>query len=306
LVPTPCEFGTLARSPLALREDRVRRSGNETQGGGDNVTLDLNGYSLVGVTSNSLDGIRPSGDHESIIIRNGHIRGWGGKGIASSILEDFEPVFLRRCLCQDIIAQDNKGGGIDVVVGSVIRCLSRNNGEFGITLGIGLCVDSVSEWNQGAGILCGERTTVVHCISYNNTGVGISCGNRNTIIGCTISMNSGGGLDASATLIRDCTINYNTGYGVRITFQCMIEGCNIGNTTGPGVAGAQLGQDGKSRIVGNHFYDNTVGISLTNNPGNCIYQNTLRNDVNLDVGAGNSAPVSNDPAIAGPWHNIAL
>jgi len=274
----------------------------------NNVTLDLCGYSLIGTTSNSLDGIRPSGNSSTITIRNGLITGWGGKAISSYVFS-FPESYLYRCVYQDLVASDNGGGIYAGDSSSIFRCVSRSNKGDGIGLSnnSGVCKDCVSDSNQGNGIACYEGATVTHCSVQGNTGIGIFCGNsQQTIIGCTVRNNSGGGIYAYQTLIRDCTIDGNTGYGVRIVFGCMVEGCNIGGTSGSGIDGGNIGGSGKSRIYGNNLHDNTVGISLTNNPGNCIYGNTLRNTTNLDLGSGNSAPTSSDPATAGPWHNIIL
>ncbi len=274
----------------------------------DNVTLDLCGYSLIGTTTNSLDGIRPSGNRSTITIRNGHITGWGGKAINSYVYGFPFGDSLGRCVYQDIVANDNGGGIWAGYSSSIFRCVSRSNKGTGIQLSnnSGVCKDCVSDSNEGDGIACYEGATVTHCSVQGNTGIGIYCGNsQQTIIGCTVRYNSGGGIYASKTLIRDCMIDGNTGYGVQIVFGCMIEGCNIG-ASGSGIAGANIGGTGKSRICGNNIHNNTVGISLTNNPGNCIYGNTLRNTTTLDLGSGNSAPTSSDPATAGPWHNIIL
>ena len=50
----------------------------------DDVTLDLNGFTLRGVAG-SLDGIyvvNSTPDYGNIIIRNGNVRKWGGNGMA--------------------------------------------------------------------------------------------------------------------------------------------------------------------------------------------------------------------------------
>ena len=274
----------------------------------DNVTIDLCGYALIGTTTNSLDGICPSGNRSTIAIRNGHIIGWGGNAINSYLL-GFPEGSLGRCVYQDLVANDNGSGIYAGYSSSIFRCVSRSNKGTGIGLSnnSGVCKDCVSDSNQGDGISCAEGATVIHCSTQGNTGIGIYCANgQHTLIGCTVRNNSGGGIYAHRTLIRDCTIDGNTGYGVKIVFGCMVEGCNIGHTSGSGIDGGNIGGSGKSRIYGNNLHDNTVGISLTNNPGNCIYGNMLRNTTNLDLGSGNSAPVSSDAATAGPWHNIAL
>ena len=46
----------------------------------DDVTLDLNGFALIGVPD-SLDGIRISGIHSNITLKNGTVSGWDGNGI---------------------------------------------------------------------------------------------------------------------------------------------------------------------------------------------------------------------------------
>jgi hypothetical protein len=207
----------------------------------DNVTIDLCGYALVGTTTNSLDGIRPSGNRSTITIRNGHITGWGGKAINSYVYGFPFGDSLVRCVYQDIVANDNGGGIFAGYSSSIYRCVSRGNKGAGIGLSnnSGVCRDCVSDSNEGDGIACYEGAAVIHCSVQGNTGIGINCGNsQHTIIGCTVRYNSGGGIYASQTLIRDCTIDGNTGYGVQIVFGCMIEGCNIGGTSGSGIAGA--------------------------------------------------------------------
>jgi hypothetical protein len=271
----------------------------------DNVTIDLCGYALIGSTTNSQDGIRPSGTHQTITIRNGVITGWGGYAVNAFVSGFPMGSSLNRCVYEDIVAHDNGGGIFAGSSSSIFRCVSRNNNGVGIRLSnsSGVCQDCLSDSNQGDGIYCFEGATVIHCSVQGNTGIGINCGNsQHTIIGCNVRNNGGGGIYAYITLVRDCNIDGNTGYGVSIAYGSMIEGCNIGNTSGSGILG---GWGGKSLIHGNNIHDNTVGITL-NNAGNSIYGNTLRNTTNLNVGTGNLAPSSSDPTNAGPWYNIVL
>jgi len=46
----------------------------------DGVTLDLGGFTLLGVAG-SLDGINMPAFRENVVIRNGHLRNWGESGI---------------------------------------------------------------------------------------------------------------------------------------------------------------------------------------------------------------------------------
>jgi len=243
------------------------------------------------------------------MIRNGHITGWGGNAIASYVPGFLVSSYLSRCILQDLVANNNGGGISGGASSSIFRCVSGNNKGVGISLGntSGVCKDCLSDSNTGDGIDCAEGGTITHCSAQGNTGIGINCFNGlDTIIGCTVRANSGGGISATATLIRDCLIDQNTGYGVQTSYGNTIEGCDIGFTFGPGIVGVNLAGIGKSLISGNNIHDNTIGLSLTNNPGNLIYANTLRNTTNLNVGSGNSAPVSSDPTTAGPWYNLAF
>ena len=174
----------------------------------------------------------------------------------------------------------------------------------------GVIEQCVAISNGGDGFVCFDGTTMLNCSSLDNGDVGIYCGNSgHTIIGCTVTNNSGGGIYASsASVVKDCVLRANTSYGIKITFNCLIAGNDIVGNQGTGISGVNIGGQGRSRIEGNNICANsTTGIDLTNNPGNFIYKNTLRsNTPDLNVGAGNSAPTSSDPATAGPWHNIIL
>ena len=91
------------------------------------VTLDLNGFDLVGVPG-SLDGVAVTPlNAVNINVRNGSVRSWGGYGI--NLLD----AATSATNVADIVASQNAGGGISMGFGGTItRCTCYNNTGSGI------------------------------------------------------------------------------------------------------------------------------------------------------------------------------
>jgi hypothetical protein len=155
----------------------------------DNVTIDLQGYALIG-TNGSLDGIAVPSMQHNLIVLNGTIKSWGGSGLAASLCES--------TLIEQISAHNNGDSGIKLGNdGVAFRCTAGHNGSNGINAGKG-CVIS-------------------HCVAHNNTQRGISTSNGNTVVGCTVHTNSSDGILANdGTTIADTMAYLNGAYGIRI------------------------------------------------------------------------------------------
>ncbi len=277
----------------------------------DDVSIDLMGFTLKGV-SGSVDGIRPLDYHTNLVVVNGIVSNWGGNGVTTYAFGMPFGHSISYARLEGLLVSDNGGYGIRAAVGSVVRsCVARDNGSTGIIMTNcgGVIEQCAAISNDGDGFVCFDGTTMLNCSSLDNDGIGISCGNSgHTIIGCTVAGNDSGGIKASsATVIKDCTLRYNLTFGINISFDCFIVGNEIVGNQVAGISGVNIGGQGRSRIEGNNICSNTTGIDLANNPGNFIYKNTLRsNTTDLNLGTGNSAPTSGDPATAGPWYNIIL
>ena len=88
-----------------------------------NVTLDLNGFALVGVPG-SLAGVTTLSGGRNLAIRNGTIRDWGGKGV--------ESLFIVFGLFEDLRLDGNGSNGLETHGGSVIRnCTASSNAGSG-------------------------------------------------------------------------------------------------------------------------------------------------------------------------------
>jgi parallel beta-helix repeat protein len=163
----------------------------------DNVTLDLNGFALVGVPG-SRHGIFvfTNAIYLNLAVRNGTVRGWDGNGVEAF---DGENVILER-----LIVSDTGGIGIDAF-GSVIRdCQVDSSGDTGIAA-------NVSE--------------ISHCVVENCGFDGIDAFDSR-VRDCVVAFNQYG-IYAAPGKVSDCLIETNANSGIYVDS----SGCQItGNT----------------------------------------------------------------------------
>jgi hypothetical protein len=192
----------------------------------DDVTLDLMGFSLIGIGRTS-DGIVFSGIRSNVEIRNGTIRGFSGRGIYASDTgcKGLRIISLRimgtaatgiditgtNHLVIDCSVKSAGGHGIYAGLGSLVKGnVVINNTDYGIKAGYGSNVvgnvaagnsrgiaalpassvtDNAVSGNSVEGISAADYCTITRNTAYNNTGTGIATGNY-----CTITNNTTDGL----------------------------------------------------------------------------------------------------------------
>jgi hypothetical protein len=205
-------------------------SGIQGVSGASHVTLDLNGFSLIGSASAPTGiAIGAGSDWE---IRNGTVRGFEF-GIADSATGGGHRVI-------DVRATDNGAFGIAVIgPGSLIRdCHASANGV-GLSTGPdGTVTGSTSENQVGDagshGISVGQGSRVVGNVSSGNAGDGIRTGDDSVVLDNTVRGNTGFGLrlgGAGSGYARN-SINDNSGGTVAAGVQVGPNVCN-GTTTCP-------------------------------------------------------------------------
>lgn len=234
------------------------------------VTIDLNGFELVGVTG-STNGIQGLFEGiERITILNGTVRNWGGSGV---YIGGGSYGSSSGCRIDGIVAQHNGGTGITAGFwGSncvITNCAANSNDGTGIAAYSGAVIQScVASTNGTYGIVAGPGTIVRDCAATSNDSHGIY-GDRATIIDCGASSNDGDGIYViDASLVR----------GNR----CHSNGAGSGND---GANIHVLGRD--NRIEGNNCLTSDRGIDV-DEPGNFIAGNTCSgNTSNWSVVAGN-------------------
>lgn len=140
----------------------------------DNVTLDLNGYTVRGpvnctrngttraVSCSQLDPFTPGIDAEGkdVVIRNGTVRGFPGIG-----------VYLLSGSAENLRVSHNAGYGLSCARGSAANVESELNGNTGIILFNGSVTHSIARENGGKGI---ESVYIQESLAVGNYSYGIS------------------------------------------------------------------------------------------------------------------------------------
>lgn len=242
------------------------------------VSIDLNGFDLVGVTG-SLSGILTSGTINSICIQNGKVRSWQGSGISASSSSGI--------LLRDLISIGNGATGILCGSSSVVSgCVARGN-TIGITCGDkSVLTYCTAASNSNAGIQMGNAAVVSGCSADENGGQGIVLGFLGHVSGCTVSRNALTGINAtSSCTIIDNTVSENSSHGIDVAFNSIVRGnTSILSATGAGIRVRSSG----SRIERNHLVSNSTGL-LVSGSRNIIIGNSVSQSisVNYNIASGN-------------------
>lgn len=201
-----------------------------------NVTLDLNGFSMIGggVADDAINTpVFPA--TQNIIIRNGNILNWVKEGV--------DAYYTSNCRIENV------------------QVASSLNG-YGIITGPGSSIAGCNVRGSGAGIVTTDGCTVTQCTAYGNTGAGFLIGNGNTVIGCVAQgTTTGPGFQAGAgCTIKDCAAYVNLGttaHGFTVASGCTVTSCTArGND-----------QDG-FHILADSFNTSLIGCTSTLNKQN--------------------------------------
>jgi hypothetical protein len=218
----------------------------------DNVTIDLNGFAILGPTVCSgfpVTSCTPTGSGVGIsapiadntTVLNGTVQGMGSDGI-----EVFNAYAGR---VERVTAKSNGGTGIDAPM--VMNSFAIQNGFTGINKGggdgVSTCTNCIAQGNASVGIegdvvanstgsfngLDGiSGTTVINSIALLNSRIGIN--NGEAVINCAADQNGSHGIDGTAVMNSEAGANSSGD----ITFASA-----TGNT-----AGSMTGSPGSSAI----------------------------------------------------------
>jgi parallel beta-helix repeat protein len=194
---------------------------------GSNVTIDLNGFRLLGQIG-SLDGIHANGDLSGVTVRNGGIVATRGDGIDAS---DCTAMRIERVTVTGVTGQGIAVGGSN----EVAHCIVRNSGSHGINTGDECRVaDCTASDNGGIGIDVDNGCSVRDCIASGNATSGFSANAGCTFAGCAASDNLGIGFTANElAVLTDCSASNNAGIGFEAVARTRLTRCVArGNTNG--------------------------------------------------------------------------
>jgi hypothetical protein len=183
----------------------------------DDVTLDLNGFTITGPTSCGGDpmvcgpvgsglGIQAAASLENIRVRNGSVHGMGGGGIALG----------HAARVWDVHVTGNGGTGLFLDRrGHVARVVADLNATEGISVSIGCTVtDSSAISNGGDGITASDSALVIGNSAHSNHGDGIRLYSSVLVEGNTSYQNDGAGIrffpDPAFGAYKDNVVDSNT------------------------------------------------------------------------------------------------
>ena len=280
------------------------------------VTLDLNGFSLIGV-GGSIDGIRATfGGTKHVEIRNGVIRGWGSAGINAAVVTEVHLEDLRvdtnvnqgvvvgpRSVVVHTMASGNSSGISADTGSSIIGCTASANGLYGIqTVAQGTVSSSTCINNATSGFVLGAGSAATDCTAQGNaTGFNLGSGSR--VSHSVAKQNAIGIQGGDGASIEECTVQANTDDGIRVVHRGLIRGNFAWGNTNDGIQA--IGNE--CRIEDNESTQNGAGIRV-DGVNSLIVKNSVSGNSfeYLVVGGNKMGAISTDPTTAGPWANFDL
>jgi hypothetical protein len=183
----------------------------------DNVTIDLNGFSIVGPTvctyithvcgpTGTGDGIYNWGLTENLKVTNGTIQGMGRVGINGS-----------SGIIESVRAISNGSTGIFMKQGTIINSMARVNGGNGMVLQEGTVSVSTASFNGSSGILL-LYGTVSGSTGSNNKFRGIAVTQSGTVTGSTASSNEDNGIEVGRGTVSSSAAGGNFCNGIWVSF----------------------------------------------------------------------------------------
>ena len=175
----------------------------------DNVTVDLNGFALMGVTG-SLSGIYVPAAHRNLRVHNGSAQNWGGNGIDCYQASNSQFDHLR--------VSQNAVTGLVCGNGNVLNTCSAETNAYGIDAGDQITLTGCTAVNNGHnGLIAGFDSTMTACTATGNGGYGLFAYGSTTITACTANKNgyagittTGGTINAgNHALLSDCLAQTN-------------------------------------------------------------------------------------------------
>jgi hypothetical protein len=267
----PLAGGTIAH--VISQPGSYYRTGNLSQSGSSsaisvtaqNVTLDLNGFAVIGNgTGSMIPGINVTANH--FVIRNGSLRGWSGTALFANgesmrveniISHDNTGSGMyagKNALVQGCQLRNNTASGMSAGDNSVVRhCNAVGNGYKSILLGANCLVESCVTSGGFSGIETGDGGTVRFSSAAGATAIGIATENNGTISDCSVEGSTGTGFalrtmngskvercrvtgstvaygigTGNSSSVTDCLVKSCSGFfGIKTGTDCMVTGCQV-------------------------------------------------------------------------------
>ena len=308
-----------------LTQNLATSSGNAITITVDNVSIDLNGFTLTGLSGSS-NGIIVSGSHRHIRVYNGSVRGFGSSGV------DLSTAVLAELY--SLVVSGNGGVGISAGDNVTVRdCVSRenNNDNFRAfshaafshcsavlsTTGHGFNVASDCQFSNcvsdsnARGYTTTDGGSLSHCVARRNKDYGIYTEKAGIVSNCTSSGQSGVGIRVGDdSKVTECVATLNVGDGIQFTNYCLIAGNNasengvIGSNASIGIASFGSSNRIDSNIA---MHNSNIGINGGASKTDIVTRNSARANAVANYNNNSSniyfGPIG-DASSSSPWVNF--
>jgi len=235
----------------------------------DGVSLDLNGFSIIGVAG-AANGVRVSAIVNALTITNGSVRAWPDSAISATS--------AAGAILKNLRVSNNGSDGLRAGRSAVCTdCAALDNGSNGFNFGFNATIRGCSSNNNGAhGFQTGNGASLLNCSARDNTQRGVSAGIATIITTCSAYSNDTDGFSlGSGSLIANCVAAVNGANGILVTTDCRVKDNNAwsnGAITDDGAGVRTTGAD--NRIEANAVTDNDIGVA-TGQATNLVIRNSM-------------------------------
>ncbi len=183
----------------------------------DDVTIDLNGFTLKG-TASTHHGIYQDAAYNGLTVRNGKVQRWSNSG--GDLYGEYGGIFALGSgnLIEAVQATGNNNVGIRCGEDArIVNCTARASNQRGfVALPNSVLVGCVAQ-QSGIGFIVQDGGVVRDCAARNNNDGGFSLGASCSMQACTATGNGADGIEAAGGLLVDCVANNNTNRGFYLT-----------------------------------------------------------------------------------------
>ncbi|MEK6644893.1 MAG: right-handed parallel beta-helix repeat-containing protein [Planctomycetota bacterium] len=200
----------------------------------DNVTIDLAGFSITGVSGNPFSAIFATSPgfgvfRKNIAITNGTVNEWDFAGIELSNASNIRISHIQAYRC---------GTGLYLAFNNTIsQCVFENCFSSGVQAGnVTTMSDCTALFNGGGGFSVGSTSVVSRCTAENNFNTGFQVGEGSVLADCTARSNfqpkgsATGFVTGDRCVATGCVSAGNSGSGFSMVNSCLVSHCtSIGN-----------------------------------------------------------------------------
>ncbi len=284
---------------------------------GPGVTLDLNGFALIGVPG-SLSGVYTGA--ERVTVRNGTINAFNiGVDAYEAAGARFQDLSVQNptaqcfkasvgAVLENCFAQDGTIGFDVFESAMLINCSSRSASQYGFEVEDGCTLKNctavssqIGFFVHGPGVLTGctsihntldgyradESAVMTDCTALDNVGVGFNLQARCRATHCTARSNQYGFFVTEANAVVECTSSANSAYGIYVSGNSnTVERSTFHENTGSGL---YMPVGAGNSIDSNLFtYNGSYGVNVSA-ANNLFVRNRARSNTqgNYNIGAGN-------------------